>query len=340
MQPVVCIGETMAVLSPPGNVPLSEAADLLYGVGGAESNVAMGLAAMGVDAHWVGRVGRDGFGTRILDELRAHHVGVSGVEVDAGRPTGLYVKVPAEGSVLYYRRGSAASAMGPGLLAGPVVAQLLEQAGLIHLSGITAALSPECRGLLEAVLSSPRNGRRISFDVNWRESLWAGQDKTVLAHLANLADVVLVGADEALVALGTNDEGALRALLPAPEAIVVKNADISAIALLRDGSRIEVPALCVDVVEPVGAGDAFAAGYLSGLLAGLDERSSLRRGHLAAACTLTVPGDRGPLPAAGMLAAMLGCTDADWAATRVSPGRLESPALAGGAGVTADGTLP
>src|SRR4029453_6456803 len=99
-------------------------------------------------------------------------------------------------SVLYYRQGSAASAMGRDTLSNPAVSALLENAALIHLSGITAALSPECLSLLEAILTSPRNGRTISFDVNWREALWAGQDHSVLLRLANPPRVVLGGKDE------------------------------------------------------------------------------------------------------------------------------------------------
>jgi len=324
----------MAMLTPAGQVPLSGAKELFYGVGGAESNVAMGLAAMGVDAHWVGRVGNDGFGQRIMNELVAHDVGISGVEIDSHRNTGLYVKVPAipesgspEGSVLYYRKGSAASAMGPALLKKTAVASLLERAGLIHLSGITAALSPDCRTLLATIMAGPRSGSLVSFDINWREALWADADKGVLRTLANQADVVLVGADEALPALGTNNEETLRELLPEPAVIVLKNADISAIALMRDGTRIEVPSLNVSVLEPVGAGDAFAAGYLSGMLLGLDQQSSLRRGHVSAACTLTVPGDRGPLPSDDILGRILACSEGDWAATHVAPGIISSPAL-------------
>jgi 2-dehydro-3-deoxygluconokinase len=331
MLSAVCIGETMAMLTPDQPVPLHQATSLHLGVGGAESNVAMGLAAMGLESHWVGRVGRDGFGTRILDELRSHGVGVSGVEVDPELPTGLYVKIPAQetdpdggSSVLYYRQGSAASAMGPATLANTAVAGLLEHAALVHLSGITAALSAGCRELTEAVLAVPRQGRLISFDVNWRAALWAGQDRSVLRRLANLADVVLVGKDEAEHAFGTTDEAELRGLLPDPSVLVVKNEATSAIALLRDGGREEVSALSVDVVEPVGAGDSFAAGYLSGMLFGLDQKASLRRGHVAAACTLTVHGDRGPLPDAGELAAILDSTDAQWAAIHVSGGRFST----------------
>ena len=336
MLSAVCVGETMAMLTPAQAVPLHQATELHCGIGGAESNVAMGLAAMGLDTHWVSRVGHDGFGTRILDDLRAHGVGVSGVEVDESRPTGLYVKVPAQesdpdggSSVLYYRQGSAASAMGRGTLSNPAVSSLLENAALIHLSGITAALSPECLELLEALLAEPRNGRIVSFDVNWRAALWAGQDRSVLQRLANLADVVLVGKDEAEHAFGTTDEAELRRLMPDPQVLVIKNEAISAISLTRgttdsSGTREEVPALSVAVVEPVGAGDSFAAGYLSGMLFGLGQKASLRRGHVAAACTLTVHGDRGPLPDAEELAAILDSSDEDWAAIHVEDGQFNT----------------
>jgi 2-dehydro-3-deoxygluconokinase len=331
MLSAVCVGETMAMLTPAQAVPLHQATELHCGIGGAESNVAMGLAAMGLDSHWVGRVGRDGFGTRILNELSEHGVGVAGVEVDPDLPTGLYVKVPAQesdhdggSSVLYYRQGSAASAMRRETLANPIVAGLLESAALIHLSGITAALSPGCRDLTEAILAAPRNGRLISFDVNWRAALWAGQDRSVLRRLANLADVVLVGKDEAEHAFGTTDEAELRRLLPDPDVLVIKNEAISAIALNRNGSREEVPALSVDVVEPVGAGDSFAAGYLSGMLFGLAQKASLRRGHVAAACTLTVHGDRGPLPEAAQLSAILDSSDDAWAAIHVADGHFNT----------------
>jgi 2-dehydro-3-deoxygluconokinase len=285
MLSAVCVGETMAMLTPVQAVPLHQATELHCGIGGAESNVAMGLAAMGLDTHWVGRVGRDGFGTRILNELSSHGVGVSGVEVDDVLPTGLYVKLPAQDSesdggsaILYYRQGSAASAMGPATLANPAVAGLLEKASLIHLSGITAALSPECLELLETILAAPRNGRTISFDVNWRAALWSGRDRSVLQRLANLADVVLVGKDEAEHAFGTTGETELRRLMPDPEVLVIKNEAISAIALDRSGIRDEVPALSVDVVEPVGAGDSFAAGYLSGMLFGLGPKAMPAQG--------------------------------------------------------------
>ncbi|OMH32344.1 sugar kinase [Tersicoccus sp. Bi-70] len=333
MPTAVCLGETMAVLTPPGGQSLADAEALRVGAGGAESNVALGLAATGVDAHWVSRVGDDGFGERIRRELDAHGVGTAAVQIDDARPTGLYVKVPsptpdeAPGSVLYYRSASAAAAMTPELLDDPAVVALLDRADLVHLSGITAALSDGCLALVRRLLAERRPHQRISFDVNWRPALWAGRDPSVLAGLADRADVVLVGADEAEAAFGTTTASELRRLLPTPEVVVVKDGAVHATALAHDGSSTRVPALTVDTVEPVGAGDAFASGYLSGLLHGLDERARLRRGHVAAAATLTVRSDRGVLPEPAVRDRLLACTDEEWATTVVThAGFLPGPA--------------
>ena len=118
---VVCLGETMAVLSPPDPRPLADQPVLRLSVGGAESNVACGLAALGHRTAWLSRVGDDAFGQRIRAELAARGVEVGGVGVDPVRPTGVYFKDPAPGATraLYYRSGSAAAHMGPELARAP-----------------------------------------------------------------------------------------------------------------------------------------------------------------------------------------------------------------------------
>ncbi|MBE1532066.1 sugar kinase [Actinomadura algeriensis] len=318
---VVCVGETMAVLLPERPGPLEDVPSFRHSCGGAEANVARGLVALGVPAAWAGRVGADGFGRRVLRELAAAGVDVRAATTDPDRPTGLYVKEAGpSGSVLhYYRDGSAGSAIGPDLLGDPLFAG----ARLVHLSGITAALSDSALALTRALLARPRD-HLVSFDLNWRPALWRRRDPAVLRPLLDAADIVMLGADEAAAVLGTADPDALRALLPGPSTLVIKDDAHQAIAVTADGTVTE-PALNVEVVEPVGAGDAFAAGYLAGTLRGYGPRRRLRLGHLAAAATLVVPGDHGPPPPPDLVEALLAASPDAWAGTTVRATGITRP---------------
>ncbi|WP_372461582.1 sugar kinase [Actinacidiphila acidipaludis] len=304
----------MAALVPDPVGPLAVAAGLGLAVAGAESNVAMYLADHGVPVRWVSAVGADPFGTRVLAEVGGRGVDVTGVRTDPDRPTGLLVKDPGpDGTrVHYYRRGSAASALGPELLAGPAV----HGAVLLHLTGITAALSPSCRRLLEEALAGPVP---VSFDVNHRTALWPdGSAPAVLRDLADRADVVFVGLDEAqaLWGSGVGTPADVRALLPGPGLLVVKDGARAATAF-HGPAVCAVPAPRVEVVEPVGAGDAFAAGFLAALHRGEPLPRALRLAHLTAAAALRVPADHGPLPSPGRLAALLAVPDEEWASLTV-----------------------
>ncbi|WP_026421981.1 sugar kinase [Actinokineospora inagensis] len=273
---VVCLGESMAVFVPAEPGPVERVSQWTRTIGGAESNVACTLARLGVRSAWVSAVGDDPFGRAVVDSVRRAGVDTSGVVVDPTRPTGLYVKTTP---VRYYRRGSAAAAMGPD------VVERLDLAGtkIVHVSGITAALSPGCLALLRAVMDLPRTSHQVSFDLNWRPAL--GADPGVLRDLADRADIVLVGADEAEAVWGTTTPAAIRDHLPGPRTIVVKQGDVGA-TLISGDHRVFVPALKVEVVEPVGAGDAFAAGFLAALLDGHPPARALRAGHLRAATVL------------------------------------------------------
>ncbi|MEE1822533.1 sugar kinase [Streptomyces sp. BE20] len=335
----VCVGESMAVLLPDRPGPLESVEAFRLSVGGAESNVAGALAALGVPSAWISRVGDDGFGRRLLGELTARGVDVSAVAVDPHRPTGLYLKEiggstgggfdlgPGRSRLHYHRRGSAAAALSPALLADPAAARLLAGARLLHLSGITAALSDDCLALLRALLADRRPGRLVSFDLNWRPALWRDRDVSVLPPLLDAADLLLIGADEAEAAFGIGDPHELRRRFPSPATLVVKDAARLVTALERDGSTVSEPALTVEVVEATGAGDAFAAGYLAGTVRGLDQRRRLRLGHLSAACALTADGDQAELPPEPVVAALLAASPEDWASTRVSADGIVSPVL-------------
>ncbi|GGT83375.1 sugar kinase [Streptomyces lateritius] len=319
---VACLGESMVTFLPSRPGRLAEAPSFTRTIGGAESNVACALAVAGHRVKWVSQVGQDGFGDHLVEAIGAYGVDVSAVGRDALRPTGIYFRTATdratdEHEVVYYRAGSAASAMSPATV-GP---EAVGDARVLHLSGITAALSDDCLALMRE-LTAPREGRpTVSFDVNFRPALWreASHGGGVLLELARDADLVFVGADEAEAAWGVAGPEAVRALLPEPATLVVKRGGRGAVVFERDipagpgghapdtptGTDTPTPtdtvtfaaAPRVDVVAPVGAGDAFAAGFLSGTLRGLPVRERIRHGHLMAAAALTAPGDLGHPPA-------------------------------------------
>ncbi|MEU9444136.1 sugar kinase [Streptomyces sp. NPDC048304] len=327
---VVCVGETMAALAPDPPRPLADAGHVRLSVAGAESNVAMYLADHGIPATWLSALGDDPLGARVRSAVAAAGVDVAHVRTDPGRPTGLMLKdpTPTGTRVHYYRKGSAASALGPDLLDH----EALRTAALVHFTGITPALSASCRELVTHALAVPAAERRyaISFDVNHRAPLWPrGTAPDVLRDLAGRADIVLVGLDEAQDLWGADlTPAAVRELLPGPRVLVVKDGSREATAYTASGA-VTVPALRAAVVEPVGAGDAFAAGFLTGLLRGEPVDRALRLGHITAVSALKVTGDRGPLPPHRCLDRLLGLSDEEWQAYEETP-RSASDGARGG----------
>ncbi|MFD0338883.1 sugar kinase [Streptomyces sp. NPDC127117] len=326
---VVCLGESMVTFLPSQPGRLADVPAFGRGIGGAESNVACALAAAGHRAAWVSRVGADGFGDHLVEAIAGYGVDTSGVRRDPSRPTGIYFRTATDRAadvheVAYYRAGSAASAMSP----GTIPYGTLPTTRVLHLSGITAALSADCLALLHD-LTEPRPGRPlISFDVNHRPGLWRDADASpeVLLDLARRSDLVFVGEDEAEEAWGVTGAEAIRAALPEPATLVVKRGADGATVFSGAGGIpgtddvTTVPALRVDVVAPVGAGDAFAAGFLSATLRDLPVRDRVRHGHLMAAAVLTVPGDLTAPPARAHADSLAALDDEAWGRLRLGPG--------------------
>ncbi|WP_128433527.1 sugar kinase [Streptomyces cyaneus] len=372
------------------------------GIGGAESNVACALAAAGYRTRWVSRVGADGFGDHLVEAIGRYGVDVVSVRRDPRRPTGVYFRTAGDRGtdaheVAYYRAGSAASAMS----VENVDLGAVRSGRVLHLSGITAALSEGCLGLMRQ-LTAPRAGRPlVSFDVNYRAGLWGdGDGPDVLLELARGADVVFVGEDEAEEAWGISEgPEAVRAALPEPQVLVVKQGGVGATAFVSgagsrglgaqfpaplgsaDSGRSQAaascprqpevgratqpaasrptqpagsraagaapdpkmggtpqarasdthprpaptratfePALAVDVVASTGAGDAFAAGFLSATLRALPLRDRLRHGHLWAAAALTAPGDLAAPPSRDHADRLVALDDPAWEKLRLGPG--------------------
>jgi len=279
---IITIGETMVLITPTVAEPIETAELFHLETGGAESNVAVHLSALGHHAAWASHLGTDAFGRRVERQIRERGVDTSLVKFTPDVPTGFYFKDPGNG-VTYYRAGSAASAMTPDDLAEVP----FEQAAITHISGITPSLSASCAAPIESVLDRAQHSDTVvSFDVNYRAALWPVDEAgpTLLA-LARRANIVLVGLDEAEVLWGTTTPEEVRALLEDPDFLVIKDGDVGATEFNAEG-HVFVPAHKVDVVEAVGAGDAFAAGYLSGYLTGLTPEQRLGLGHDRAALVL------------------------------------------------------
>jgi 2-dehydro-3-deoxygluconokinase len=343
---VVCLGESMVTFLPSRPGRLADVPSFARTIGGAESNVACALAAAGHRVKWVSRVGADGFGDHLVDAVSAYGVDTTGVRRDPGRPTGIYFRTADDRShgaheVLYYRAGSAASAMSPATVAYEDVAS----GRVLHLSGITPALSDDCLALTRELLR-PRTGRPlVSFDINHRPALWReAAGARVLLELARGADLVFVGEDEAEEAWGLRGAEAIRAALPEPATLVIKRGSAGATVHSREAAGpgagappspaaaargadtvTTVPAPRVDVVAPVGAGDAFAAGFLSATLRGLPVEARLRHGHLMAAAVLTVPADLGTPPPRAYADRLAGLEAEAWETLRLGPGWTAAP---------------
>lgn len=272
---------------------LIHASHAAISIGGAEMNVAIALARLGARAAWLGRVGDDGFGQRIQRELMAEGVETHGI-VDPSHPTGVMVKEPqgqGRTNVTFLRGRSAGSR----LQEADVTILRIEQRDHLHITGIPLALWHSSANALRAAVTIARaHGVPVSFDVNHRPSLWHGyQASPVYRELARSAQTVFGDRSELelLVGDGKNDKELARAVRElGPREVVVKRGERGAAAW--DGQRwYDEPAVKVPVVDTVGAGDAFVAGYLWARLDGGDIPAALRAAAWNGAAVCTHAGD-------------------------------------------------
>jgi 2-dehydro-3-deoxygluconokinase len=293
------LGEALVVMDPVSRGPLRHVSGFEKNLGGAELNVAVGLSRLGHRAGWAGRLGDDEFGKEILAFARGEGVDVSRTSLDSESPTGLYFKewrALGQLRVYYYRAGSAASRM----RFDELDLEYLLSGEILHLTGITAALSESCHDLIERLLSvANERGVTVSFDVNVRRLLFEGRDpRKILGPLAARADLLFLSDDEADLLFGKNDPGSLQGARRdiRAETVVVHRAEG---AFAVEGSGVsEMAAYPVDAVDTVGAGDAFVAGFLSGRLRGWSTEECLDMANACGACAVTVPGDLKGLPTA------------------------------------------
>ncbi|WP_149260623.1 sugar kinase [Actinomadura sp. K4S16] len=295
---LVTFGETMARLENPVVGPMRHARSLDLGIGGAESNTAIGLSRLGGSAAWFGRVGDDEFGRLITTALAGEGVRLGHTVVDGTAPTALLFKERRSGTltrVQYYRTGSAGSRLRP----SDVPHDLIRSARVLHVTGITAAISDTARQALDGAVETARDaGVPVSLDLNYRAALWTPAEAGECLHtLVKRADLVFATEREARLVVPGDDPAALATALAAlgPRDVLVKRGAAGVVAFCEGRLHVQ-PAHRVPVVDPVGAGDAFAAGYLAEFVRGLPAAARLATATAAGAYAVTVRGDWEGLP--------------------------------------------
>lgn len=289
---LLALGETMLALAPESGHTLASARSLVVDHAGAESNTCVGLSRLGFRVAWVSRLGEDPQGDRVLAALQGEGVDTRWVRRDPTRPTGLLFKDPAAGRVRYYRAGSAASRLSPADLDGVPVAE----ARAVLVTGVTALLGPEPQAAALALLERARGLRVV--DPNLRSGLW-GSDRRgeLVLPLIESCDLLLGGEQELAEILGPGEpeELARRAARRGPREVVVRGAE--QLGALEEGIWTRLEASRGAAVDPVGAGDAFNAGYLARRLSAGNVADSLRAGVECGRAVALALGDTAGFPA-------------------------------------------
>ena len=292
---VVTLGEALIRLSVSDGRTLANARSLELLVGGAEANVAVALARLGKRATWISRVSRDPLGQRVVAELRSHGVNCEHVTWAEHSRTGVYyteiAPAPRGISVVYDRRGSAAT----GMSIDSVDLSPADNAAVVQVSGITAALSDSCADTAAALLARGRaSGAKCVVDVNFRAKLWSAEiAASTLQPMCAAADVVVCTGEDAADLFGVHSPSAeavaqLTKVLSAPTVVLTDGAN--GVWLGHEGRAEHFAAIPTNTIDRIGAGDAFCAGLIAGILEN-DLRHGVRLGQAMASLKHTMHGD-------------------------------------------------
>jgi len=303
---VVTLGECLISLIGAREGSFAETTLFERQVAGAEANVAVGLARLGHSVVYIGRVGGDGLGGVIVRRLRGEGVDVSQLEVDPGATTGLMIRerrVLGAAEVVYARAGSAGSRISPDDIRRAADQGVFGPGSWLHITGITPALSKTASEAVRLALDlADRAKMTVSFDVNLRRRLWSDEEAApVLRPLSERSDIVLGGAEELAILTGSHasDPVALAeaVLRSGPRIAVVKLGAGGAFAHESGGVPISMPAHAIaTVVDPVGAGDAFCAGFIATRLEGGDLAMAVRAANACGAAAVVAVGDLAGIP--------------------------------------------
>ena len=297
MPDLYTFGEAMALFLASDTDSVLTARTYTRSTAGAEGNVAVGVSRLGLSAHFFTLMGNDQLGTAVISDFESEGVDLSGVKrVDSFSSAMIRnpgTTAPVEAS--YLRKGAAASLMRPEDLDVSVIAQ----SRWLHTTGITCAISTSAAATAAAGLELARkHGIKKSFDLNIRRKLWSEeQARKVLEPLARDVDLLIGGEDEYCVVFGTSDsQEALRIAASRNNSLAIMTKGPEELRYALDGQVHVVRPPQVKSIDPVGSGDAFTSGVISGLLGGLTAADAIAQGTISGARVASQFGDWAGLP--------------------------------------------
>lgn len=309
---VVTFGETMVLFNPETEGPLRYVGTFTKSIGGAESNVAIALARLGHKAGWFSKLGDDEFGRYIKSTVMGEEVDVSRVKKDPKRTTGILFKErfsTVNPNVYYYRKGSAASH----LKVEDLDMDYIAQAKILHVTGISLALSEEmCEAVFFAVNEAKKRGVLISFDPNIRLKLWSKEEaRETILEMVKYTDILFPGKEEAELLLGlTEPEEIAKSFMNLGVQTVALKLGKSGCYVKNSETEAYVHGYTVDhPVDTVGAGDGYAAGFLSGYLENLSLTECAQRANAVGAMATLVKGDMEGFPYKDQVEIFMGLKD-------------------------------
>lgn len=296
------VGEPMGLFIAKKCGDIASVDDFSLSVAGAELNVSIGLSRLGHDAFYMTKLGCDSIGERIVALMKRNGLTDKFVEYDKLHSTGYMFKGRVENGdppISYGRRGSAASLISSADIDKLDLTEF--RGGFLHLTGITAALSPQMPQTLERLIyEAKKQDMTVSFDPNIRKQLWSSEEnmRDTLNHLISLCDLLLPGISEGKQLCGEQNEKDIAKfyLSKGVKAVICKLGAKGAYSASNLGESYSPSYHIAKIVDTVGAGDGFAAGVLSALAEGLSIEQAADRGNAIGSIQLTSLSDNEGLP--------------------------------------------
>jgi 2-dehydro-3-deoxygluconokinase len=299
MKDVITIGDAMITMNPASKGPMRFVHSFERNVGGAELNVAIGCARLGLNTGWISRLGNDEFGRYIQHFVRGEGIDTTLVKLVDGYPTSVNFKEVLEdgsGRTFYYRLNSPTLTLTPGCLEESYI----QNSKVLHITGVFPAIDEKNVALIKHAISiAKRNDVLISFDPNIRLKLWSKERaKEVLSDILPFVDILLTGVDEAELLFDTRDEKEIieKSKLLGIAYTAIKLGSTGSVGYHNGESIHSAPVPPKKVVDTVGAGDGFDAGFIYGVLQGWPLEKIMRFSNTIGSMVVSVSGDNEGLP--------------------------------------------